>query len=77
MAILFEKKCFTHLWLDSKASEKYPASFRDAVLSICTVSCAANVKTVASTEKLTLKLARLAYLDATNNCDTRFVFTGK
>jgi hypothetical protein len=73
MAILFERKYFTHLQLDTKTSEKDSAIFRDALLSICTVSWTANVKTVAATKKLTLKLAKLAYLDAINNCDTRFV----
>jgi hypothetical protein len=54
MAKLFERKYFTHLYLDTKASEKYAASFRVAALSICTVSSTANIKTVATTKKLIL-----------------------
>jgi len=31
------------------------------------------MKTVSTTKKITLKLGKLAYLDAINNCDSRFV----
>jgi len=61
----------------SKVSENYAASFRDAVLWICTVNCIANMKTMATTKKLTLKLAKLAYLGKINNYDSRFVSSVK
>jgi hypothetical protein len=70
MAILFERKYFTHLQLDAKVSEKDVASLEEAVLSISTVNCIVNLKTLATTKKIIFKIAKLAYLHAINNCDS-------